>query len=209
MLYAVFILRIIQTNLSAVLDTQTSIRLILISVLFGFLFLMPVRTLAQVNTDATEIQESIVVKHSPRKAALYSTLLPGLGQVYNKKYWKVPVLYAGIVALTYFTIDNHKKYREYFNGYAALSDTISGNDVGYPLTKEQYLYYKDSFRRYRDMDILLLVALYVINIVDATVDAHFFDFDIDDNLSLNIRPFINTFPNKDLQTVGVNLNIRF
>jgi len=142
------------------------------------------------ENDTTSVS---VKKHSPTKASLFSTVIPGLGQAYNKKYWKVPVIYAGFGALFYFAIDNNKEYQKFKDAYEARTDTNStAVDVfaNTPATLDDIIKGKDKWRRYRDLDYIGIAILYILNIVDASVDAHFFDYDISDDLSLRIEPFI-------------------
>jgi hypothetical protein len=137
--------------------------------------------------------------HSPQKAVIYSAILPGLGQVYNKKYWKVPIIYGGFYFLAYALDLYHKNYMDYKKGYAHFIDSDSTTlfyqqlDGIYLETtesniKEQLSYYKDAYRRERDMTIIWMAGLYFLNIIDALVDAHFYDYDIGKDLSLRVQP---------------------
>ncbi|MCX6256509.1 MAG: DUF5683 domain-containing protein [Bacteroidia bacterium] len=153
---------------------------------------------------------SPVISHSPKKAALLSVVLPGLGQAYNKKYWKIPVLYAGIGTLVYFIIDNNRQYLKYKNAYLAETSGNPNTDpFGGRLDTTELLYYKDEFRRYRDLDIILAAGLYALNIIDANVDAHFFDYDISPDLSLKLEPTMFTFDQRKKSGLGFHLFITF
>jgi hypothetical protein len=136
-------------------------------------------------------KDSLTKKHSPRLAATFSAILPGLGQAYNKKYWKIPIIYIGIGSFAYLSLKNNEYYNNFKKAYKELYET---NPNGY-----YYLYNttytlsgleagKNYYRRYRDLYSILTVGVYVLNIIDATVDAYLFDFDVSDNLSLNISP---------------------
>ncbi|HOU99315.1 MAG TPA: DUF5683 domain-containing protein [Bacteroidales bacterium] len=136
-------------------------------------------------------QDSLKTKHSPKLAATFSAVLPGLGQAYNKKYWKIPIVYAGIGTLAYLSIRNNNYYQDFKTAYKNLYDT---NPNGY-----YYMYNtsftlsgleagKNYYRRYRDMYAIFTVGVYVLNIVDAAVDGYLYDFDISDDLSLKIQP---------------------
>lgn len=149
------------------------------------------------------------VAHPPSRAALYSALLPGLGQAYNQRYWKLPLIYGGFAAFGYFIQSNNFRYKLYLNAYnvkfavaqlksddpeyeekkAALEKDLYGAFQNVPMDRLQY--YKNSYRRDRDFFIILTVLFYGINILDASVDAHFFTYDISNNLSLKLQPYSN------------------
>ena len=135
-----------------------------------------------------------VKKHSPKKATIMSAVLPGSGQFYNKKYWKIPVIYVGFGTLVYFISANQKQYNNYKQAYKYRVD----ND---PATVDNYLQYsaegllqaKNYYRRNLEISYIFTSVLYMLNVVDATVDAHLFDFDISNDLSLKIQPsFLNS-----------------
>jgi hypothetical protein len=121
--------------------------------------------------------------HSPTKASIYSAVIPGLGQVYNQKYWKVPLVYASLGAATYMMLDQRaqmKKLNTRFKQAYALNPDTS---IDINLISE-----RDNFRRMRDFGILAISAIYVLQIADAAVDAHFFKFNINQSLSARIAP---------------------
>jgi len=145
----------------------------------------PVPASQAADTSSAEV-------HSPHKATIYSLVLPGLGQAYNRKYWKIPVIYAGFGALAYnFTINNRemKKFTEAYR-YVTNNDT-------FPIDNEYVTRYPDPndlqrgrefYRRRVELTVIVSTAWYILNVIDAAVDAHFFDYDISDNLSLRIDP---------------------
>ena len=137
-------------------------------------------------------------EHSPTRAGIYSAVVPGLGQVYNKKYWKIPIIYAAGGYLLYETLQLNSQYRTFTCAYekalkdedfTTCSDTYDwgqfqvSNDPTSTLRKQ-----KDNFRRDRDMFILYTSLVYVLNMVDAVVDANLWEFDINDDLSLKSTP---------------------
>ncbi|WP_146161479.1 DUF5683 domain-containing protein [Mangrovibacterium marinum] len=142
--------------------------------------------------------------HSPRKATIYSAVLPGLGQIYNKKYWKLPLIYGGFIAFGYAINWNNDHYVLYKQAYADIIDddpnsnsyeelVIEGNwnwnnasQVAQFTTRLKNA--KDAARRNRDFMIILTAGFYALNIIDATVDAHFFNFDIGDDLTMQWTP---------------------
>jgi hypothetical protein len=164
--------------------------------------------------------------HSPHKATFYSAILPGLGQAYNKKYWKIPILYAGIGAMGYAIHFNSTYYQKYKNAYRDFLIGDPGNKsylevIPATLTEEdiegQYSDWfetalenkKTYFKRYRDLSYIGMVGIYLLNLVDATVDAHFYNFDVSDDLSMQIRPvMMNSSPVFGNQ-LGLKLSLRF
>jgi hypothetical protein len=119
--------------------------------------------------------------HSPKKASIYSAVIPGLGQIYNRKYWKAPIIYASMGAAAWFTFDQRRIMRDSNASFRAL----------YALGKSPSVYAiekRDDARKFRDFGILALSALYVLQIVDATVDAHFYKLNIDADLQASVRP---------------------
>ena len=154
--------------------------------------------------------------HSPKSATILSAAVPGLGQVYNRKYWKVPLIYAGAGALLYVISANSARYKTFKNAYSLRIDgdttTIDIYDIQMinnepKYSEEALLNVKDFYRRNRDVSYIFLGVLYMLNIVDAAVDAHFFDYEITDDLSLEVRPAL-LFSAGRLQTTGIGLTLR-
>jgi hypothetical protein len=140
-----------------------------------------------INTDSLGPR-----KHSPKTATLLSAVIPGAGQVYNRKnwWWKVPIIYGGGAALTYGAIFYQSNYKDFQQAYRYTQST------GLPTGDPRYDKYepatmasiRDSYRTARDQCIIGLALLYTLQIVDACVEAHFLDFNVNENLSLNIQP---------------------
>lgn len=144
--------------------------------------------------------QKINEEKSPKKAALYSAVLPGAGQFYTKKYWKIPIYYSGLITSIYFINDNSKKYLKYKEA-ALLSHDTGENQFGFTYSQLKDL--KEHYRRNRDVSYFILTGIYILNIVDASVNAHLFNYDISDDISFNIRTF------SSLQNSGVSLSINF
>ena len=144
--------------------------------------------------------QKINEEKSPKKAALYSAVLPCAGQFYTKKYWKIPIYYSGLITSIYFINDNSKKYLKYKEA-ALLSYDTGENQFGYTYSQLKDL--KEHYRRNRDVSYFILTGIYILNIVDASVNAHLFNYDISDDISFNIRTF------SSLQNSGVSLSINF
>ena len=133
---------------------------------------------------------------SPAKAAFYSAVIPGLGQIYNKSYWKVPLVYIAIGTPIYFYVQNSKEYDRYLSAYKRrqqgfTDDEIYGNrSDGQPRLSTDGLRRGIQFyRRNKELSILIGVALYTLNIIEANVDAHLKQFNVDERLTL--EPFIH------------------
>ena len=153
-------------------------------------------TLISLSISSQKIQKD----KSPKKAAIYSAVIPGAGQIYTKKYWKVPIIYGGLVTSAYFINDNNNQYKEYRE--AALLSYETGEDqLGY--TYSELITLKDHYKRNREISYFSFVGVYILNIIDASVNAHLFHFDVSDDISLNIRPY-STFSNTG---VSFSLNL--
>lgn len=156
---------------------------------------------------ADTLQVDSVKFHSPTKATIMSMALPGLGQVYNKKYWKVPIVYAGIGTSLYFGMSNNKNYNEYKTAYITRIDGGVEGPEFENISDENLLSSIDYYKRNRDLSYIVAGLFYVFNIVDASVDAHLFTFPKNDNLSFNIQPTLQYTQNNKL-TKGLSLVIK-
>ena len=153
-------------------------------------------TLISLSISSQKIQKD----KSPKKAAIYSAVIPGAGQIYTKKYWKVPIIYGGLVTSAYFINDNNNQYNEYRDA-ALLSYETGEEQLGY--TYSELIILKDHYKRNREISYFSFVGVYILNIIDASVNAHLFHFDVSDDISLNIRPY-STFSNTG---VSFSLNL--
>lgn len=149
--------------------------------------------------------------HSPSKAGYMSLIVPGLGQVYNKKYWKVPIVYAGFAGLGYLIYDNHTNYIEFRDAYIARIEDAPGNEDLLPqYTTENIRVKKNIYWKNRDRYIMITVGFYAIQVLDAIVDAHFFTYDISDDLSLRIGPSIEpTIGTYQTAATGFGISLNF
>ncbi|MFA8449955.1 MAG: DUF5683 domain-containing protein [Bacteroidales bacterium] len=169
-------------------------------------------------TDSTRIEDKkdIIIMpkpHNPRKATLYSAVLPGLGQAYNKKYWKIPIIYAGFATFGYFIVSNNTEYQNFREAYNYLSNGKIGsppNDLSEKYSLEQLQQGRDYYRRNFEFTIILTSLWYILNIVDASVDAHLFNYNVSNDLSLRIDPMFEQTPiiQKRPQT-GLKLTLKF
>lgn len=141
---------------------------------------------------------------NPRRALWLALVLPGAGQIYNRKYWKLPLVYGGFVGCVYAMRWNDQMYHDYSQAYLDISDddpnTQSYNQflhLGKAITKENMATYqnlfkqrKDRYRRWRDLSFFCLLGVYALSVIDAYVDASLSEFDISNNLSLRVEPAI-------------------
>jgi hypothetical protein len=148
-------------------------------------------------------------KHSPLTATILSTLMPGMGQVYNQKLWKVPFVWGGMATIYYVIDFNQRGYKRFGDALKTWPD----NEYGSIRSQADLLFLRNGYRRNRDLSIIGFTAFYVLNIIDAYVDAHFFDWDISDNLALNFEPIILNdvlaYSTNQNLTLGLKLNINF
>lgn len=161
-----------------------------------------VDSILSTTTSGAFFAPSTIFKPNPRKAVIYSAIFPGLGQIYNRKYWKLPILYGGFAAFTYFVTWNNRYYQTYFEWHRDLIDGDPNtnewhNGLPYGKTPDNvdkkwlegvYKDRKDYYRYYRDFSFIGAVAVYLLGIVDAYVDAQLFNFDISPDLSMRVEP---------------------
>lgn len=163
----------------------------------------------ELNVVVQDTVKTTINPLAPSKAAFFSALVPGLGQAYNKKYWKIPVIYAGLGAGVYFYTWNNKKYHEYRDEYKRRLDGTS--DPNHPiygnLDDDRLIRAQKYHQKNRDLSALITAAIYILNIVDANVDAHLMQFNVNDNLSL--APNINQNQIDYKFNTGVKLTLNF
>lgn len=153
-----------------------------------------------------------------KKATTLSTIFPGAGQIFNKSYWRVPIVWGGI-ASTIYTIDwNNRGYQRFKTAYSLKID-YEKNPSKYPngapdefrgaYSSTFLKNLKDSYRRNRDLCIILTAGVYLLNILDAHVDAHLQDYDISDDLSMNIEPYFDYTTVNTQPVYGLNMSLKF
>ena len=169
----------------------------------------PLTIFAQTTQTKKSQDTSLLAVHNPKKATIMSACVPGLGQIYNKKYWKVPILYAGFAVLGYFIVDNTKQYQDFKNAYLyeygdSSKITLNKRSRGYvnTYTLDGLQQGKDYYKTYRDLSIILIGFVYVLNIIDATVDANLFNFNVTEDVSLQLKPVFGNY-------TGLGLSLRF
>ncbi|MEZ4838800.1 DUF5683 domain-containing protein [Flavobacterium sp.] len=187
--------------------------MIITRIIFFSFFLLGINSaIAQVQFEDVKItKDSTTIKPidplTPAKAAFYSAVIPGLGQIYNKKYWKVPIVYGGLAIGYYFYNDNNKKYKEFRNIYKRRLEGYT-DDRYYGVYSDAVLINAQrTFERNRDISTAVMIGFYVLNIIDANVDAHLMQFNVNDNLSLS--PEFNRNEIDYKYSIGITLNYRF
>ncbi len=181
----------------------------------------------------------ILLKHSPKKATLLA-LIPGAGQIYNKKYWKLPIVYAGFGATGYFAFYARGQYLYYNEAYVCkvnslenllvveynpeqnsyicnVKEKVCKNELATKYSEEELKYYRDSFRRDMEFSFILMAAWYVLQLLDATVDAHLYYWNVDDNISMRIEPVImqpnismpSVIPGSAINHNGLKISVNF
>ncbi|MDR3297258.1 MAG: DUF5683 domain-containing protein [Prevotellaceae bacterium] len=236
------------------MNTQNNAHTKLIAALLALLLCLAQAAQAQAPEQEGTYEGGKVVElkdtsfHSPGRAALLSAIIPGAGQIYNQRYWKLPLIYGGGIAFAYFIQSNNFRWDLYGNAYnarmkmaeadlamtkldqtsptydadkQALENERAAQEAKVPeqfknLPVDRLQYYRNSYRRDTQYFIILTVLFYGINIIDAAVDAHFFTYDISNDLSLRVEPCVNSmhasFGNGGLKVnpnLGLHLSITF
>lgn len=146
-------------------------------------------------------------RHSPTRAAIYSAVVPGLGQVYNRKYWKVPIVFAGLGVSYYFIDRNRSQFHRYKDAYIAIVDGDPGtvDEFNGQYSASAVLDVANTYRRWRDISYICAGLVYILNVMDAAVDAYFVHFDVSDDLSLSFGPAVDLAAQGAL---GIGLQVR-
>jgi hypothetical protein len=174
------------------------------------LYVVPGDTLISERAD-TVLIKSYAARYDPRKALLFAAIVPGLGQIYNKKYWKLPLVYGGFIAIGYgvnFYDKNFDKYKLLL--FRNLESGIGENEI-YPdddYTTAAYRRAVDQNKRERDFMLILMGGMYLLQIVDAHVDAHLKEFDLNPKLQVSVRPTMEQSALLGNQS-GISLIIKF
>lgn len=152
-----------------------------------------------------EVDYSLLPKN-PKKATFLSALVPGFGQIYNGKSWKVPIIYGAFLTDLYFVQYNNRRYTVFIN---SLNSFDKGQKTDFPsLNRVALVRNVDFWRRNRDLTILFLGVIYALNIIDANVDAHLSGFEISEDLALKIKPHFESF-SAHQNTVGITLQLKY
>lgn len=176
---------------------------------------------AQVENDTTNIsinKEPVLIENAlierqeidplrPSKAAFYSAILPGGGQFYNKKYWKIPIVWGAIGTGVYFYIRNDRQFDRYRDAYKRRLAGFTDDEFFGVVSDDGLIRAQQQFRRNKEVSLLVTIGLYALNIIDANVDAHLLQFNVDENLSLSPHYQYNQMENSG--DLGLTLNFKF
>lgn len=144
--------------------------------------------------------------NAPAKAAFYSAILPGLGQAYNGSYWKIPLAYIAIGTPMYFYIDNNTKYNRYRDAFKRRLAGFEDDEFAGILTEDDLINAQKLFRENRDLSLLITIGAYILNIIDANVEAHLDQFSITEDLSMRPRQIQNMSTGQF--AFGLSLNLK-
>ena len=158
--------------------------------------------------DSTDLKKQVEYDPlTPARAAFYSAILPGLGQAYNGKYWKIPIIYAALGTGIYFYIDNNKQYNNVRDAYKRRLAGFSDDEFQGRFTDDNLREYQISLRRNKELALLVTIGVYALNIIDANVDAHLLQYNINEDLSLKPHYKIDEYDKSS--NVGLTLNFKF
>ncbi|WP_236640877.1 DUF5683 domain-containing protein [Flagellimonas alvinocaridis] len=154
---------------------------------------------------------------APSKAAFYSAVLPGLGQIYNKRYWKAPIVWGALGTAIYTYSFNNTEYRSARNAFkrrlAGFTDDefydLNGDGEGPDVSDEALQDAQERTQRSRDLSLVITLVLYTLNIIDANVDAHLKQYNVDDNLVVDFKPYLDMNPFTQEPNFGMALVVKF
>ncbi len=188
-----------------------------------FLLLISIFGFSQKETDSTavELPKEVIIDSltkkpfdvlAPSRAAFYSAILPGLGQAHNKKYWKIPIFVGGVGAGIYFYKRNDKQYDRYRDAYKRrlagfTDDEFYGTGVTPRVSTDGLIRAQKTLKRNKELSLLITIGIYTLNIIDANVDAHLLQYNVDENLAL--RPHFQYNEWENSSDLGLTLNFKF
>lgn len=179
------------------------------------------QALSEEGVDFEKVEKAPINPLAPSKAAFYSAVLPGLGQIYNKRYWKVPIVWGAIGTGVYVYLYNDDLYDRFRTAFkrrkAGFTDDefydLNKNDDFIPsspdLSDEALQDAQERYQRDRDLALVITIALYALNIIDANVDAHLKQYNVNEDLSLKFQPYLEPHPINNGVNYGLGLAIRF
>lgn len=186
----------------------------IISLLFLALFSLAAQGQANdtLRGKAQEVEEAPLVAnrpHSVSRATWLAVALPSAGQFYNGKYWKMPIVYAGLGVCTYLAIDNNRLYRQYLDAFFKRIDSTQTDQYVGIYQTNQLIVLQNTFRKWRDLAIIIGGVIYALQIIDAHVDAHLYYYDIDESLALKVEPALLNTMVGNIPAVGLGLTLHF
>jgi hypothetical protein len=190
--------------------SKAMISLIIIAVFV----LLPISEVASqiqiVAPDTVKVDYSNSAIKNPKTATLLSAMLPGAGQVYNGKPWKVPIIYAGFAANIYFIDFNNRRYELFKEALAIFDEDPKDPEQPFPsLNRDGLVRNVNYWKRNRDLNYFLFIGIYALNIIDANVDAHLSAFDVSDDLTFRFEPSYESLSAGGGNVMGLSLKINF
>lgn len=175
---------------------------------FGYAQSDTLSVISDEGIEKTTFKANPFEANRPAKAAFYSAVLPGLGQAYNGSYWKIPLVYGAIGTSVFFYIDNTKKYNEYRDAYKRRLAGYTDDEFIDFLETDDLIEAQKLFRQNRDFSLMFIIGFYILNIIDANVEAHLDQFNISEDLSFRPTQVNNpaTGQNAFGLTFKLNLN---
>jgi len=165
----------------------------------------------KIEEGVPTLESQMIDPLSPARAAFYSAVLPGLGQAYNKKYWKIPIVYAALGTGVYFIVDNQQEYDRYRTAYklriSGRPDEFDGTGGQPNISEDGLIRAQDILKKNRDLAVFITLGLYALNIIEANVDAHLDDRAFNRNLSWRPSLYVNPVNNEPI--AGLNLKFDF
>ena len=158
------------------------------------------------DTDLDKVREPINPL-APSRAAFYSAILPGLGQAYNKKYWKIPIVYAALGTGVYFYVTNSNELNRYRDAYKRPLAGFEDDEFFGQISNDGLIRAQQQFRRNQELSLLVTLGLYALNIIDANVDAHLLQYNVDENLA--IKPHVKYNEMENATDLGLTVNFKF
>ncbi len=165
----------------------------------------------KIEEGVPTLESQMIDPLSPARAAFYSAVLPGLGQAYNKKYWKIPIVYAALGTGVYFIVDNQQQYDRYRTAYklriSGRPDEFDGTGEQPNISEDGLIRAQDILKKNRDLAVFITLGLYALNIIEANVDAHLDDRAFNRNLSWRPSLYVNPVNNEPI--AGLNFKFDF
>jgi len=197
---------------------KSNIFFILLIFVVSFVVAQESDSLSVKSENGLIIKETVITNEeynplAPAKAAFYSAVLPGLGQAYNKKYWKIPIIYAGMAVGVYFYIENDKQYDRFRDAYKSrlagfTDDEFWGDGETAIVSTDRLIDAQKDSKRNKDLSIVVTGVFYLLNIIDANVDAHLQQFNVSEELSLEPNININPLNSKTNYGLSLKYNIK-
>lgn len=160
----------------------------------------------KLNVDKSKTSRRPLNPLAPARAAFFSAVLPGLGQAYNKRYWKIPIVYAALGTGVFFYIDNNKEYNRFRDAFKRRLAGFSDDEFQGRVNDDGLINAQETLRRRQELSLLITIGLYALNIIDANVDAHLLQFNVDDKLSFKPHYKIDQLNNTG--NMGVTMSFK-